>query len=100
MRLDLGLFSFAGSIAALEKRYELLLQISENNALSAAAQIKNLLMISQRFLLRREALKSVEELKRQLSVRAAALEKERKERDARAERVKALEGELAEEGRA
>ena len=42
----------------------------------------------------REAQKTVEELK-QVSARAAELEKERKEKAAGAERVKALEGELA-----
>ena len=42
-----------------------------------------------------EAQKAVEELKQQVSAKAAELETERKEKAAGAERVKALEGELA-----
>ena len=43
-----------------------------------------------------EAQKTVEDLKQQVSAKAAELEKERKEKAAGAERVKALEAEMAE----
>ena len=43
-----------------------------------------------------EAQQAVEKLKQQVSAKGAELEKERKEKAAGAERVKALEGELAE----
>ena len=45
-------FDFAGVNCSLEKRYELLLKISEDSHFGFAAQIKIYLMISQKFLLR------------------------------------------------
>ena len=83
------------SFEALQKRYEILLKISEDNASSSAAQIKSisdeLISVTAE---KRHAQKAVEELKQQVSAKAAELEIERNERAAGAERVKALEAEL------
>ena len=93
--LAMDLLILRESIAALENRYEILLEVCEENALSSAAQIKDLTVDLERVDIEKgEAQKRVEDLQQKVSVRVAQFEKERKERVAVADRVKFLEGKL------